>query len=468
MQKVLTVQELNQNLKNYLENIDYFKLIYVKGEISNLTLNKSGHVYFSIKDENATISCMIWKNNAHKLTQLNPKEGMQITCAGRITYYVVGGKVNFEVRDVQIEGIGELQKIYEERFVKLKQAGWFDQSIKKRLPNIVQNVGIITADSGAAIHDLVTTIHRRMPSTNIFLFPAQVQGNQSAHDVAEKIKQANSFATKLDVLIVGRGGGSYEDLWSFNEMELLQAIKDSDIPIVSAVGHEPDVTLADYVADVRAATPTAAGELVSRDIQELKKQLKYHLDKLRLQIENRYELESKDLLHLKSQQNKAVEFAISSKEILIEQLEYSIPESIKTKINNSYKDVSKIKELLLQNIQIAFNNQNIKIIESTNVLKNKSVYKLEQYKNNFNFMTSNFKSLISQKMKIEELRFESMANKLNLLNPKKPLENGYGIVTNENGIKITSYKDVKTNEKIKVFLIDGKLVANLEEVIANE
>ncbi|WP_434341931.1 exodeoxyribonuclease VII large subunit [Mycoplasma putrefaciens] len=469
MEKILTVQELNQNIKYYLENIDYFKSIYVKGELSNLTINKSsGHVYFSIKDEKASVGCMIWKSNAHKLIQLNPKEGMQITCVGRITYYIVGGKISFEVKDVRIEGIGELQKIYEERFKKLKEAGWFDPSIKKRLPNVVENVGIVTADTGAAIHDLITTIHRRMPSINIYLFPSQVQGAQAQFDLAQKIKQANEFEVKLDVLIVGRGGGSYEDLWAFNELELLQSIKDSFIPIISAVGHEPDITLADYVADIRAATPTAAGELVSRDVVELKKQLSYISEKFHLLLKNKYNQQFEILKHAKLEQNNAIEAHISRKEILIEQAQFHLPQTIRTKIYKLFENLSYFRQFLFQNIQRTLNHQNIIIIDSVNTLTQKTINKIEKNENDFLFIKSNFRSLMLQKKSIEELWFESISNKFILLNPKKPLENGYSIVTNQKGQKITSYKDISVNEKLKIFLADAKLTTVVEEVEKNE
>ncbi|ATZ18759.1 exodeoxyribonuclease VII large subunit [Williamsoniiplasma somnilux] len=292
---IFTVQEINTLLKKSIENEEYFKNIYVIGELSNLTLNKSGHIYFSIKDEKAAISCMIWKDNGNKLINLNPKEGMKITCSGRITYYVPTGKINFEVRDVKLEGKGELQEIFDQRKNELEKAGWFDRSLKKPIPRFPKNIGIVTAPTGAAIRDIVTTIKRRYPLVNIFLFPSQVQGEQAQFDISKKIKQADSFVTKLDLLIVGRGGGSYEDLWSFNEMPVLQAIKDANIPIISAVGHEPDTTLADYVADFRAATPTAAGEISTPDILELKRELSYYYSQYKKELQKIYEYNQKQI-----------------------------------------------------------------------------------------------------------------------------------------------------------------------------
>ncbi|ATZ17329.1 exodeoxyribonuclease VII large subunit [Williamsoniiplasma luminosum] len=278
-QKIYSVTEINAFLKEYIEAPEFLNNLYITGEISNLTFNKSGHIYFSIKDEGATIKAVVWKSNADNMKRWNPENGMKITVKGRFSFYIVGGTITFEVRDVQLEGKGELQKLYDERYAWLEINGWFDQSIKKPIPIFPTNIGIITAASGAAIHDLITTIQRRYPIANIYLFPAQVQGEQARFDIAKKIDAANNFSIPLDTLIIGRGGGSYEDLWAFNEIEVLKAIRNSLIPTVSAVGHQPDYTLSDYVADLRAPTPTSAGEMTTPNIAELKRNLQnYYVD----------------------------------------------------------------------------------------------------------------------------------------------------------------------------------------------
>lgn len=268
--KIFSVSQINNLLKINIEENEYFKNINVNGEISNLTFNKSGHVYFSLKDEKGSIKCMIWKSNAHKIADLNLKEGTKITGLGRITFYEPSGQISFEIKDVQLDGIGELQQLYDRRFLEYKQKGYFDKEIKKDIPRYPINIGIVTAQTGAAIKDLITTMKRRFPQINIFLFPAAVQGKEAPTDISNKIKQANNFPTPLDTLIVGRGGGSYEDLWCFNEVEVIEAIYNSKIPVISAIGHEPDYTISDYVADIRAATPTAAGEISTPDKENVK------------------------------------------------------------------------------------------------------------------------------------------------------------------------------------------------------
>ncbi|WFQ90691.1 exodeoxyribonuclease VII large subunit [Mycoplasma feriruminatoris] len=468
MEAILTVQQLNENLKSLIESQDNFKYIYVKGELSNLTFNKSGHIYFSIKDQNAAINCMMWKWNTSKIESLNLKDGVQIICYGRITYYIPTGRVSFEVSDIKIDGIGDLQKLYEQRYKQLEQAGWFDPSLKKPLPEFIKNVGIITADSGAAIKDIITTIKRRLPLINIYLFAAQVQGNQASSDIANKIKQANNFKIKLDALIVGRGGGSYEDLWAFNELDLLQAIKDSKIPIISAVGHEPDVTLSDYVADIRAATPTVAAELVSKNIDEIKNQLKNYYKTSNLLILNRLEKLKDKLTSVKSEQNKIINSHLNNQYLQLNQLSSHNPNLIQTKINGLIDNLDDKKHFVFQSIKkiIDLNDKSINSYLNTNRQKI-SDYLKEQI-TDFNFMVSTFKGLINSIIRLEESDFKSLENKVELLNPLKPLENGFSIITNLNDQKITSYKQVRINEDLKVFLSDSKLLVTIKEVKANE
>ncbi|ATZ16337.1 exodeoxyribonuclease VII large subunit [Entomoplasma freundtii] len=271
--QVFTVSTLNKLIKEYIEAPEYFRTLFVQGEISNLTFNRSGHVYFSIKDEKASLKCMVWKDKAELIHRWKLKEGMKITCFGRLTYYIMGGSIGFDVQDVTLEGKGELQQLYEERYHYLETRGWFDKSLKKPIPSIPRRIGIVTADTGAVIHDLLATIGRRFPLIEVFLFPVQVQGTQARYDVAKKISQANAFLPQLDIIIVARGGGSYEDLWTFNEMEVLEAVRKASIPTISAIGHEPDFTLIDYVSDLRAPTPTAAAELVTPSRDELQQNL---------------------------------------------------------------------------------------------------------------------------------------------------------------------------------------------------
>jgi len=316
-QGIISVNELNGLLKSQIENSELFRDLHVVGEISNLVFNKSGHVYFSLKDEYSAISCMIWKSKAHILKNLNPKDGMKINVTGHINYYVPYGKISLEVVDVQLNGVGELQQLYEARKNELQELGWFSRSLKQPIPQFPKNIGIVTAGTGAAVHDLISTIQRRWPIANIWLFPAKVQGKGASEDLAAKILQANNFKTSIDVLIVGRGGGSYEDLWEFNEMPVLTAVRNSRIPVISAVGHEPDITLIDYVADKRAATPTAAGELSTPNLEEIKEALNYQKQILISSLNNKFKLwETTMKEHYRQLENSLIRKEDSQKKLI--------------------------------------------------------------------------------------------------------------------------------------------------------
>ncbi|WP_031542822.1 exodeoxyribonuclease VII large subunit [Mesoplasma photuris] len=419
-QFIFSVKELNSLIKEGIENNNTYRNINVTGEISNLTFNKSGHIYFSIKDTSSSINCMIWSINADKLRKINPKEGMKITCTGRLTYYIPTGRVSFEVNDIKLDGIGELQIIYQQRREQLAKDGWFDNSLKKPITKNPKAIGIVTADTGAAVHDLITTIKRRMPSVDIFLFPSQVQGEKAQFDIAAKIKQANNFEIKLDTLIVGRGGGSYEDLWSFNEMAVLEAIRNSNIPIISAVGHEPDFTLADEVADLRAATPTAAGEIATSDIQELIRDLAYHYQNNKKMISNLYRLHLEIINKTSIEDTNKLKFIIHREEI-------NFNRTIEYFINNT-KNIIKHANNYMENLQ----QTNFLTID--NILNKQT----EQIKN------------------LEE--------KNQILNPKKPLEKGFVLLRNQNKNIIKSVNDLNIDEEFELELKDGKIKIIVKEI----
>ncbi len=264
-EEILSVYELTRRIKSVLESD--FKAVTVTGEISNLKRHSSGHIYFTIKDEKASISATIWRSRAAYLT-FTPQEGMKVIARGSITVYEVQGKYQLDVVSLKPLGIGELQIAFEKLKQKLAAEGLFDPQHKKNLPEYPERIGIVTSPTGAAIQDIINIISRRFPSVEIILYPVKVQGAGAAEEIAEAIFDFNKFG-KVDVLIVGRGGGSIEDLWAFNEELVARAIFNSKIPIISAIGHEIDFTIADFVSDLRAPTPSAAAELVVRDRYEL-------------------------------------------------------------------------------------------------------------------------------------------------------------------------------------------------------
>ncbi len=256
--KYLTVSAITKYLKYKFDTDDNLKNVFIKGEISNFKKHTSGHLYFSIKDEKSKINAIMFSNNAKNLT-FDPIDGTKVLIVGRISIYEATGNYQIYVDEMQEDGIGNLYLAFEKLKEKLANEGLFSEEYKKPIPKYPNKIGIVTAKTGAAIKDIISTIKRRYPLVEIILFPSLVQGENAANDISNKIKQANNY--DLDVLIVGRGGGSIEDLWPFNEEIVARTIFESKIPIISAVGHEIDFTISDFVADLRAPTPTAAAEL---------------------------------------------------------------------------------------------------------------------------------------------------------------------------------------------------------------
>lgn len=263
MTQVLSISQINEYIKSKLDNDILLNSVAVVGEISNYKLYPSGHHYFSLKDETSSIKCVLFRGNAMRL-RFRLENGMRIIAFGRISVYPRDGVYQLYCTSVAMDGVGDLHAAFEQLKIKLEQQGLFAPEHKKKLPANPNVIGIVTSSAGAAIHDILRVIGERYPAVKIRLFPVRVQGAEAPEEIISAIRFANKFKL-ADLLIVGRGGGSIEDLWAFNDEGVAHAIYESDIPVISAVGHEPDVTIADYVADVRAATPSNAAELAVPD-----------------------------------------------------------------------------------------------------------------------------------------------------------------------------------------------------------
>ena len=270
MSDILTVSSFARYARECIE--DAFGDVKVEGEISNFKQHTSGHCYFTLKDREAQVKCVMWRHTAQSL-YFRPEDGMQVRLYGKASVYEKRGDLQLVAKALRHAGEGGLQKAFEELKRKLQQEGLFDPEIKKPFPTFPKRIGVVTSETGAALHDILSIIERRYPIVEVLLFPVQVQGPQAAPTICAAIEQVNALVTqeeyRVELLIVGRGGGSLEDLWAFNEEEVARAIFASSIPIMSAVGHETDFTISDYVADQRAATPSMAAELVTPSAPEL-------------------------------------------------------------------------------------------------------------------------------------------------------------------------------------------------------
>ncbi len=264
-EKTYTVSEITRQIKLVLEGT--FESVLIQGEVSNFTRHSSGHFYFSLKDELAQINAVMWRGKTHGLNFI-PQNGMKILASGKIIVFEKGGRYQVDIDMIQPLGVGDLQIAFEKLKAELKEEGLFDSIHKKPIPVFPEKIGIVTSPTGAAIRDLKSVIQRRFPGVKIIIRPALVQGEGAAEDIASAIDEFNEYG-EIDVLIVGRGGGSLEDLWAFNEEPVARAIFRSGIPVISAVGHEIDYTIADFVADVRAPTPSAAGEIVVQNAEDV-------------------------------------------------------------------------------------------------------------------------------------------------------------------------------------------------------
>ena len=284
----ITVTELNLYVKNKVAEDEYLNNVYVSGEISNFKHHYSGHMYFTLKDENSLIKCVMFKSYTATLNFV-PKDGMKVAVLGTVSVYERDGIYQIYAKAMQEDGVGALYEEYEKLKKKLELEGLFDESHKKKIPFMPKVIGVLTSNTGAVIRDIINVSTRRNPNVNIKLLPVPVQGEGAGIKIAKAIKQMNEFKL-ADVLIIGRGGGSLEDLWPFNEEVVARAIYESEIPIVSAVGHETDFTIADFVADLRAPTPSAAAELVVSDIFDVKNTLDIYENRLKILLKRKTEV----------------------------------------------------------------------------------------------------------------------------------------------------------------------------------
>ena len=284
----ISVSELNNYIKNKFENDEYLDNVLVKGEISNFKNHYTGHMYFTLKDENSLIKCIMFKSYAQRL-EFMPKDGMKVFLVGGVSVFERDGVYQIYVKAMQEDGVGILYKKYEELKQKLEKEGYFDEAHKQKIPKMPKTIGVLTSQTGSVIRDIINVSTRRNPNVYIKLFPVPVQGEGAAEKIADGIKFMNENK-QADVLILARGGGSLEDLWPFNEEIVAHAIYNSEIPIISAVGHETDFSISDFVADLRAPTPSAAAELAVPDIYEIKQKINTYQNRLRLSLIKKVEI----------------------------------------------------------------------------------------------------------------------------------------------------------------------------------
>ena len=416
--RYITVGTLNRYLKHQFDTDPNIQKVFLKGEISNFKGHTRGHLYFTLKDEESRINAVMFQTYANKLT-FTPEDGMKVLVEGRVSIYPATGAYQIYIEDMQNDGLGNLYLKYEALKKELAAKGLFDESHKQKTPKYPTKIGIVTAPTGAAIKDILSTIKRRYPICETLLFPCLVQGELAKDDIVRQINKANEY--DLDLLIVGRGGGSIEDLWAFNEECVANAIYNSRIPIISAVGHEIDFTIADFVADLRAPTPTGAAEMAVPNITDLNILLKQYSLRLTNNITSKLDYYNDKLNRLK-----------------------------KSYVLENPRAIYEIKEERLSNLITYFNNYITKLLE----LKQTKYKHLQE-----SYILNHPEDLFIN----EQNKYNLYINKLELLNPLNILSKGYSVVTKDDKI-IKNTKDIKVNDKINIKLSDGSFEAKVEKV----
>ncbi len=409
-EKVFTVSEITNNIKSLLKK--NYSSVYIKGEISNLKVSSLKHVFFNLKDENSIINCVIFDNDLRKI-KFKLEDGLKIIALGSVSVFEKRGSYNFIIKQVAPDGKGDLQLAFEQLKAKLDKEGLFSFEHKKTIPEYPQSIGIVTGLQAAALRDILNIINRRYPDINIVIYPAVVQGDTSAKTIVKAIKVFNSFFP-VDVLIVGRGGGSVEDLWSFNEEIVARAIFESEIPVITGIGHEIDYTIADFVADKRAPTPSSAAELAVKNKSDIIKM-----------VENF--------------ENKLIGFIdemMNSKKISFD-LNY---EKFKNMSNNILKAKS-------NNLEFLFNN----FITS-------SVKRIENEEHRLKELFQLLKDRSFNRITAEKNRFENLSNKCGLLNPFIILERGYSITyKKDENVIISDSKKTAQDDLLRIKLHKGEI-----------
>ena len=413
--KYITVTQLTKYIKYKIDNDPHLNEVFLKGEISNFKAHSRGHFYFTLKDEEARINAIMFSSSTRNL-KFTPQDGMKVLVTGKISVFEANGGYQIYVNDMLEDGVGNLYIAYEQLKKKLEQEGLFDQRYKKPIPKIPRRVGVVTAATGAAIKDIISTIKRRWPLVEILLFPSLVQGENAAPDIVKQIKRSEDY--DIDTLIVGRGGGSIEDLWPFNEEIVARAIFECNIPVISAVGHEIDFTIADFVADLRAPTPTAAAELAVPAIPDIKNYINQLQIRLTKTMQNKIDYNKKHLTE------------ITSRYI------FTNPISI-------YQTKEMLFDSLLDRLKYA-----------TTSLVSKKEKKYIELKNSYIFKTPY--QLIDKKAN----KYLQLVSKLETLSPLETIKRGYTMTKKDDKV-ITSKKDLKKKDKIEITFQDGNIEAEV-------
>ncbi len=436
---VYTVSGLNTFIKNELENT--FSNLWLEGEVSNLKIPQSGHCYLTLKDEKSQIKAIIFKSTL-KGIKFTPKEGQHLLCSGRITVYEPRGEYQIVLETIEPKGVGALQLAFEQLKEKLRKQGWFEQERKRPIPPFPRRIGIITSPTGAAIRDILQIIQRRHPAVNILINPVPVQGGEAPAAIAKAIDEMNRIGG-IDVLIISRGGGSLEDLWAFNEEIVAEAVFRSAIPVISAVGHETDVTISDFVADLRAPTPSAAAELVVKNHLELAE--KIHLAQSRLingyrRTLNGFRRELEGIQKRIVNPRRLIEHYAQKCDDFMERLSVAAVRTLNS------------RKALFGSLRSLLDYQN-------------PSRKLKRMREEMNHLVDRLVKQTRHELLFKRKAVETLASSLNTLGPIDILRRGYSITRKlPAGSILKSSGEVQKDDRVEIILAEGKVKASVTEI----
>ncbi|MRH43170.1 exodeoxyribonuclease VII large subunit [Aquibacillus halophilus] len=448
-EKYLTVSALTKYIKRKFELDNHLKEVWLKGEISNFKHHSRGHMYLTIKDDHSRVQAVMFAGN-NRFMKFKPENGMNVLIKGEINIYEPQGQYQLYIQQMEPDGIGALYLAFEQLKEKLSKEGLFDQSKKKPIPKFPRHIGVVTSPTGAAVKDILTTIRRRYPIVKVTVIPVLVQGDYAATSIVKAIDFSNSI-NEFDVLIVGRGGGSIEELWSFNEEIVARAISSSNIPIISAVGHETDFTISDFVADLRAATPTAAAELAVPSQEELKEKL----------------------ISLRRSLSRLSAIKLTTTRERLEQLRRSYAFRYPAQLlQQKEQELDKQVDNLTKTMIGLYNKKNEQRQHLLKRLGQQHPEKqLQQLKKQVNQLTLRNQHAFKNEFQSLNNKFDSTLEKLTILNPLTTMKRGYSVSYSQQGTVIRSSKQVEPGEQITVKLYNGSLdcqVWGIEEEKEND
>lgn len=436
--EIYTVSQLNQTIRLWLEN--EYSLVWLEGEISNFNAHTSGHWYFSLKDQSAQIRCAMFRNRNQPLRQ-QPNNGMQVIVRGKLSLYELRGEYQLIVDYLEETGEGALRLAFEQLKQKLFTAGLFDAHHKKPLPLFPKNVGVITSAVGAALQDILTTLKRRFPALNIVIYPSEVQGKKAVPKIVEALTIAEQ-RRECEVLILARGGGSLEDLWCFNEEAVAYAIYQSTIPIVTGIGHEIDITIADLVADQRAATPTAAAELVSPNQQALQQQL--------LDISQRLSHTVQRYLHLAKQHFYQLSKRLQHPSRRLQDQMQRLDDTV-----NRYQQC-------MQHLLLKYTNRLHSLMNKLNQQHPQQRIRLAQQQTAY--LNQRLRQSFFAYFSYQETKLEGLQQALNAVSPQATLARGYAIITTPEHTLVETSKQLKLGQQIVARLKEGIISAEVKKI----